>query len=143
MDKQLMHEKPSYHQGTNVGFAVEARMQGTTPEQLAGQLFDNRWRRVEYVEVDPPFRGIPSTRHGMLRECGLYSHSAAQALRWWLHAQADVEFKGIGLETRLIQHKVTFKVEWQAEEAVDYEGTWEKRDSDSAPEQRLSTGESK
>lgn len=92
--------------GRETCYSVEARYNYTQPIEISGQLFDNRWREVKFQ--DAPV-GVPrasefqehTLRHRML------GYSAAQALRWWLHANADAMKAGhcICLETRLVKHE--------------------------------------
>lgn len=93
--------------GEERGYSVEARYNYTHPVQLGGQLFDNRWRQVEFKEsaIGVPPHGCFSRK---LKECGLLGYAAAQALRWWLHAAADAAHGGMCLETRIISHKITY-----------------------------------
>jgi hypothetical protein len=97
----------SSESGKEVAYTVEARYATSRPVQIANQIFDNRWRTVQYV--DSPI-GVP-TAHPIRRQTqqhGMYGYSAAQALRWWLHAEADASMNGICLETRLIKHEITY-----------------------------------
>ncbi len=76
------------------------------------QFYDEQWRQVEF---DLSANSIPMSpvHHRELLEHGLFSYAAAQALRWWFHAQAEIECAGgaPGLETRLVQHRLTFSHE--------------------------------
>lgn len=115
-------EKPLYHEGSCAGYSVEARAQGELPQQFGEQIFDNRWRTVQFERARWPQRGVPTDPlwGWHLDECGLYAYHTAQALRHWLHA----EHCTFSLETRLVEHKVHFRVEWQREGERDYVGTW-------------------
>ena len=99
-------KKSSSSSSTIQGYSVEARYSGGEPKALGKQIFDNRWRTVQY-DTGPTI-GIPVSRHAerQLTERCLYNYSAAQALRWWLHANADATFDGICLESKLIKHEI-------------------------------------
>lgn len=92
-------------------YSVEARINSYQPDMIGKQIFDNRWRKANFelstigVPAGPSFSRANDHR--------LLGHSAAQALRWWLHAVADAEHKGYCLETRLVEHRLTssYKVE--------------------------------
>lgn len=93
--------------GKNHGYSVEARLNTYKPDEVLGNILDNRWRRLNFPESHI---GVPLHRKGELGlgELGLVSYAAAQALRWWFHAEAENSRKGICLETRIILHEVTF-----------------------------------
>ena len=107
--------------GSETAYSVEARMNYSQPMQIAGRIFDNRWVAVQF---DKSAVGVPSApfyaRHTL--EHGLLGYSAAQALRWWLHAQADNEIKGTCLETRIVKHKISYTHTIEAEAAHGYIG---------------------
>lgn len=98
---------PNFSSGTasEVCFVVEARDISQTPCVVADQIFDNRWKRVHFergaVGVPPcnPFQ-LYTNRNGYL------SYPAAQALRWWLHANAEATMHGMCLETRLVEVRI-------------------------------------
>jgi len=95
--------------GSDVAYTVEARYVFTSPVQIGGQLFDNRWRGVDFPKGAI---GVPSESWSQQRErFGMLGYSQAQALRWWLHAEADVNMDGICLETRLIKHEIKYSSE--------------------------------
>ncbi len=90
------------------GYTVEARFVGDKPVELSGQLFDNRWRQVDFVESKI---GVPAAPQYLLHDFrlkGLLGYSSAQALRWWMHAAADNNspFGGLCLETKLVKHQL-------------------------------------
>ena len=102
--------------GTEIGYTVEARNNFHAPMQIGGQIFDNRWRQVKFeqsaigVPICPRYQ-----RH--IAEHGMLGYAAAQALRWWLHANAEAgQGMALCLETRIISHKIiyTHKIETQA-----------------------------
>jgi len=94
--------------GTETGYTVEARYSYNNPVQIGGQLFDNRWRQVSFEKSEIGIPSAPRYQHHVI-EHGLLGYTAAQALRWWLHAQADADgVSGLCLETRLISHKISY-----------------------------------
>ena len=105
---------------TRPGYTVEARFSLINPEKIGRQIYDNRWRQVEF---DQSAIGVPMSPiyHRELIEYGLLSYSAAQALRWWLHAQAELECFGAshGLQTRLVLHQLTCEHDVKAIGVVD------------------------
>ncbi|MHB1952362.1 MAG: hypothetical protein ACYCOU_01320 [Sulfobacillus sp.] len=102
-------ENPNEH-GTSehIGYRVEARYMGNTPIAIGPQLFDTRWRQVEFRDDAPV--GIPRhpRYHRELIEHHLYNYEAAQALRWWIVAvvAAMDHMPSMFFETRLIQHSL-------------------------------------
>ncbi len=108
-------ERPKYRSkssGSETCYSVEARYNFPNPVEISGQIFDDRWREVKFE--DGPV-GVPraseyqehTLRHRML------GYAAAQALRWWLHANADAMKAGTCtcLETRLVKHKISHSCE--------------------------------
>lgn len=89
---------------TERAYSVEARLNYHTPEVIGKQIFDNRWRKVRFDRAEVCVPAAPLFSHADKHE--LLMHSAAQALRWWLHAAADAEHKGYCLQTRLIEHSI-------------------------------------
>lgn len=93
---------------TLTGYTIEARFYLREPEKIGRQIYDKDWRQVEF---DRSAIGVPisTSYHRELLEHGLLSYSVAQSLRWWFHAQAEIECVGgaPGLQTRLVQHRVT------------------------------------
>lgn len=115
LEEDYTREKGS-GRGAEIGYTVEARLNYHEPAKISGQIFDNRWRRVEF---EKGAIGVPSCsryqRH--VAEHGMLGYAAAQALRWWLHANAEVEqSSALCLETRLISHRISYthKIEAQA-----------------------------
>ena len=108
LEKDYMREHGS---GTETGYTVEARYDYQSPVQIGGQLFDNRWRQVDFEKSTI---GVPTApRHQRhIAYHGLLGYAAAQALRWWLHAHAEAEH-GVAfcLETRIVSHKISYSHE--------------------------------
>jgi len=86
-------------------YSVEARYNYHEPKKIGEQIFDNRWRRVVY-DTGPIGIPISCLHHAELKNYHLFNYSAAQALRWWLHATADATISGICLETKLVKHDI-------------------------------------
>lgn len=103
--------------GSFPGYTIEARVTGN-PVELAGQVFDNRWRHVSFMtsRIGIPISGICPEIH---QRAGTFEYAAAQALRWWLHAEADAALKICTLETRIVKHKVEYQVHHTAESIHD------------------------
>lgn len=95
-------------------YSVEARIAFHEPGMIGKQIFDNRWRTVKFdksAEIGVPNAPVFSRA----KDHGLFGHSAAQALRWWLHAEADANHQGYCLQTRIVEHRIStnHKVEAQ------------------------------
>ena len=105
---------------TSTGYTIEARFHVREPEKIGRQIYDKDWRQVEF---DRSAIGVPisTSYHRELLEHGLLSYSVAQSLRWWFHAQAEIECVGgaPGLQTRLVQHRLTFEHKVEAIGVVD------------------------
>lgn len=105
-------QQPSTHNGNTVGYTVEARCAFHEPRSIAGVLLGKEWKRLTFEKAPAPF-GVPiappwhNAIFGML---SLYEYSAAQALRWWFHANADASMEGICLETRIVAHSVKYSM---------------------------------
>lgn len=103
--------------GSETAYTVEARYNFPRPIQIGNQIFDNRWQRVQFQESEigvPPCS--PIYRH--TREHGMLGYPAAQALRWWLHANAEASRGGgMCLETRLVSHTISHSYKIEAIEA--------------------------
>lgn len=100
--------------GTIPGYRIEARVNYSQPKQVNGMLLDNRWRVVHFP--DAPI-GVPrgsdySARH--LLTAGCYDYAAAQALRWWFHAEARKTHDDMCLETRLVKYEIKHETTWKA-----------------------------
>ena len=99
--------------GVDTVYGVEARYAYPEPRIICGQVFDNRWRQVYFKEAAG---GVPINNSQQCPRAaldGLYNYEAAQALRWWFHAQAAADTFGssICLETRLVEHKIKYTYE--------------------------------
>lgn len=92
-------KKGSNGTATQTSWSVEARHCFSDPVQIGKQLFDERWRTVQFNDAD---FGVPVRERD--RAQGYFNYAAAQALRWWFHATAEITGGGICLETRLVKH---------------------------------------
>lgn len=101
--------------GTCTGYSVEARVDGP-PRQLGKYLLDGEWRTVQF---DAAPNGVPGFSHAepWLAHCGLLRYESAQALRWWLMAEAVW-----GVRTRLVRHKVQYSMQQYKGEPEDEQG---------------------
>lgn len=105
--------------GLEDGWSVEARFTYHEPRQFGKQIFDQRWKSVQFDQVVPPI-GVPSgppSVLGIRDACGLYGYQAAQALRWWFHANAAARWQDGCLETRLVKHLLKYEFSSTAESA--------------------------
>lgn len=114
--KNIVEETPEYpksgqsHSGTVFAYSVDARNNYPEPKQFGDVILHKEWKRMYFPEGKC---GVPI---GNKFDCaqialGLLSYQAAQALRWWLHAEAEVEMLGgMCLETRIVKHEVTFSM---------------------------------
>lgn len=104
----------------STGYTIEARFNLREPEKIGRQIYDKEWRQVEF---DRSAIGVPmsTSYHRELLEHGLFIYSAAQALRWWFIAQAEIECAGgaPGLQTRMVKHRVTCTHEISAIGVID------------------------
>ena len=112
--------------GTETAYTVEARHAYYQPEVIAGHLLDLRWSRIECA---PAHGGVP-IKEGLFpfhSTLGLLSYQAAQALRWWFIAAAAKDYKHLCIETRLVEHKITYSYSEVAERACAGVGTKDDR----------------
>ena len=110
--------KSETRQGKTRCYTVEARSMNQ-PMQCNGVLLGHEWHRMHFREA-PLNLGVPrGSRYeiGLLDELDMLDYQAAQALRWWLHAQAYAEPIGASpyaLETRLVEHEVKYSFQVKA-----------------------------
>ena len=93
--------------GSNMLYTVEARYAFSKPVQICGQLFDMRWSEVRF-KTSAEGIGVPELKSWsqLSNVSSMYEYVAAQALRWWFHAEAAKDHSDICLETRLIKHEI-------------------------------------
>lgn len=118
-DLETFPRSASSHSGGSDGYTVEARLaEYQEPVKLEnGLALTNRWKRIDFPE-NPQGIGVPACKpyEFYLTQMRLLSYPSAQALRWWLHAQAaNVDMMnpihvGLALETRLIKHNVKYSL---------------------------------
>lgn len=104
-------ENRSSRSGTTFGYTVEARFNYRNAKTVAGHIFDNRWREVPFGFNDIG-RGNPRPKfvHSELSMANLLSKNEANALRWNFicHADADDICGSLCLETRIVEHEITY-----------------------------------
>lgn len=112
-DESTYPKKGSSGSGSYDAWSVEARYNALRPKVFGDVLLDNRWTKFAFHKSE---HGIPAgPRFKFARdELELLGYSAAQALRWGLHAHADVNYEGALLETRLIKHVVKYSYSSEA-----------------------------
>ena len=119
-------DKRSSGTGTDKAYYIEGRSVNSRPEQIGGMLLDERWRRIDLYEVQHP-HGVPVKNHGGASQAGdrgLLNYEAAEALRWWFHAEAaaGLGLSAICLETRLVECEVKYSYEVTAVKEVSVLG---------------------
>lgn len=109
-------EPDTSQHGTTHGYRVEAMVDSDDPLTVDGQTFTRKWRFVHYAEgaVGVPI-GPRFERH-WLAASHTYDYAAAQALRWWLHANANAAmgilgFGAMSLHTRLVKYRIKYDIE--------------------------------
>lgn len=94
--------------GTFDAYSVEAMCDYGSAQEVGGQIFDNRWKRVDF---EPSKIGVPvgpSYQIAVLNQVHLLSYPAAQALRWWFHAACETFSSGLCMRSRIVQHRVIY-----------------------------------
>lgn len=94
--------------GTIPGYYVEAMTTYPEPQTFGGQIFSGKWKRVHFNDT---VAGVPKAAQFqlpimILADC--YSYEAAQALRWWFHAEAA---PGFCLQSRIVKCEIKYSVE--------------------------------
>ncbi len=108
MEKELPYSAGSGSSGTD-GWSVEVRVDDfAKPIQLAnadGFMVTHQWQRLPFEQgpVGVPTHAEYQATLGYTR---YLSYPAAQALRWWFHAEAAKSSLAIGLRSRLVKHRV-------------------------------------
>lgn len=84
--------------GTHMLYTVEVRYDYPSPKAHGDFIIDREWRTLPLARGFP---GVPNQTYSRTAaDFGLLTWPAANALRWWAHA----EF-GLCLQTRLVQHR--------------------------------------
>lgn len=110
-------QKGSSGSGDDILYSVQARLAYHDARLICGHLLDLRWKTL-YFEKSPI--GVPAARpfrFGAMAT-GLLSYQAAQALRWWFLAEAETNFSCLCVETRLVEHRVSYSYSSEAIRAV-------------------------
>lgn len=94
--------------GTIDGYSVEARCNYHQAMVLGDRVIDNRWAQLHFPKGHPGVPIGPSYSLPFLDVVGLMSYPAAQAMRWWVHAEAERGLKYMCLETRIVKHRVSY-----------------------------------
>jgi hypothetical protein len=118
MVEMTKEEKPHLSRnGISYGYYVEARMTNGNPKLFGDQIFDGEWRRVHF-SYDPA--GVPprDKYDYELAAHSLLSYEGAQALRWWLLAEAEYA----SISTRLRRYEVRYTSNIYEKETVDEQG---------------------
>jgi hypothetical protein len=86
------------------GYTVEARSVGG-PLKVGDLTLGNEWERIPFHRS---IIGVPCAAHheSGLKYVNLLNYPAAQALRWWFHAEAHKEAGWLSLRTRIVKHEV-------------------------------------
>lgn len=105
-------------ESTSHGYSVEARCALDQPVAIGDSIYSNKWQRVEFSEgtFGVPIRGKFDDD---LNVTGLMRYAGAQALRWWFIACCDRTREGIGIETRLVRHKINLSWSSEGVEAIE------------------------
>lgn len=108
----------SSHGGTSRCYSVQARCP-YSPREINGVIYTSEWRTIPFEKVPQGF-GVPSIlTSSAAKDFGLLGYEAAQALRWWFHAESKV-FSSI--ETRLVEHMVEYSAKEKAIRPLDVVG---------------------
>lgn len=89
------------------GWTVEVCLEDyAKPHQVGDMVVSHQWQRVNFV---PSHIGVPShaSYQGYLGYTGYLSYPAAQALRWWFHAESAKGTLSLGLRSRLVKHLIS------------------------------------
>jgi hypothetical protein len=116
MDDDLKKGRGSSCSGSTFGYAVEARCSYIEPRQIGDVLLGTEWKRIPFAAAKC---GVPigaEYEAPTLKMCGLLSYQAAQALRWWFHADAEREPLGgsLCLETRIVKYAIQYSYKTEA-----------------------------
>jgi hypothetical protein len=87
------------------GYTVEAKSLSGDPIQIGDLTLGNKWERIPFSRS--PI-GVPNCApyEGALQYTALLNYPAAQALRWWFHAEAHKGAGWLSLLTRIVRHEV-------------------------------------
>lgn len=88
------------------GWSVEVRLDDyAQPTQVGDMVVSHQWSHVHFA---PAAIGVPahSEYQNYLGYTRYLSYPAAQALRWWFHAEAAKASLALGLRSRLVKHRI-------------------------------------
>lgn len=112
MSDKSLQPGESNGSGSEPVYLIELKL--AQPKTINGKIYTKEWTRVYFEEG---MRGVPNKVHSeQARTSGFLSYQAAQALRWWLHA--DLEKQGaFSAETRIVKYVISYsyKTERQGE----------------------------
>lgn len=115
MEKESEYPKDGQsHSGTTNGYSVQARYNYPEPKQFGDIILHREWKTIYFPKSNTI--GVPTgnSLDWAANQLGLLSYPAAQALRWWFHANAEAEILGsLCLETRIVKHKVEYSIKEQ------------------------------
>lgn len=110
------HSTGDYHEK---GYTVEARCILKEPRSVGRMVLGQAWTEVQFERA--PI-GVPAAHpYSPLPLMNVLSWPAAQALRWWFHADAAStgHMGDLGIETRLVEHTIKLDYECRAVGIVD------------------------
>lgn len=105
-------EYPKYkgkHSGTVYGYSVQARYNYDLPQIVNSHNLDKKWRTLRFEET-PVGIGVPQDSKSMICYAGYLSYQQAESLRWWFHANAEIENNNFCLETKIVKHSIKFEI---------------------------------
>jgi len=119
-DKEEYPNKCESLSGTNYAYSVQAKYNYSEPRQFGDTIYHKEWKTVKFTESINC--GVPNNSECWVAEhFGLFSYAAAQALRWWFHANTEQEsYMARLLETRIVKHKIEYSFKQEAIPDNDY-----------------------
>lgn len=107
-------ETESSGTGTIHAFRVQARYMYPEPKVFNGIVLDERWRYIDFPSAPIGVPRGPEYYLPMLITTHCYGYQAAQALRWWFHAEAERSLLGgLCIDTRLVQFTIEYSHKWK------------------------------
>ncbi|MFA7238970.1 MAG: hypothetical protein WC091_02585 [Sulfuricellaceae bacterium] len=107
--------------GNDLRYVVEVRFNSYKPTAFGGDVFDNRWQRLNFKKGQG---GVPTkARYEAWGDIfGLMTYEAANALRFWFLAeiQSTEECSHWCWETRLVPVMVTYSVSTESQEPIEH-----------------------
>lgn len=93
------------HNGDTFGFKVQFRAAGDAPISIGGEVVYPTWKDAVFAEgkIGVPCQVPTDTDRHILAHHHLLGHEAAQALRWWMHAEM-----GDKIRTRLMKYRIEY-----------------------------------